>query len=109
MRSPSSSWCTPCARRSTGRLVDRFGSRVLVHAGGLLVGLALIGCSQLSALWQLYLFFGLLAAVGVTAMGWVSGVALVGRWFSRRMGLALGIIGAGIGLERSSAPHPSSF
>jgi MFS family permease len=97
--------CSPLA----GRLVDRFGSRVLVHAGGLLVGLALIGCSQLSALWQLYLFFGLLAAVGVTAMGWVSGVALVGRWFSRRMGLALGIIGAGIGLGTFVGAPPIQF
>src|SRR5437879_3607008 len=42
--------------------------------------------------------FGLFLVALVTAMGWVSGVALVGRWFSRRMGLALGIIGAGIGL-----------
>jgi MFS family permease len=86
--------CSPIS----GRLVDRFGSRALVHGGALLVGLALLGCSQMTALWQLYVCFGLLAAAGVTAMGWVSGVALVGRWFSRRLGLAIGVIGAGIGL-----------
>src|SRR5215212_355181 len=97
--------CSPLA----GRLVDRFGSRALVHVGGLVVGLALLGCSQLSALWQLYLFFGLLAAVGVTAMGWVSAVALVGRWFSRRMGLAVGIIGAGIGLGTFIGAPPIQF
>src|SRR5215208_1853896 len=97
--------CSPLA----GRLVDRFGSRALVHVGGLVVGLALIGCSQLSALWQLYLFFGLLTAVGVTAMGWVSAVALVGRWFSRRMGLAVGIIGAGIGLGTFIGAPPIQF
>ncbi|HLI26300.1 MAG TPA: MFS transporter [Chloroflexota bacterium] len=86
--------CAPLA----GRLVDRFGPRALVHGGGLLAGLGLLGCSQLTALWQLYLCFGVLAAAGVTLMGWVPGVALVGRWFSRRLGLAMGIIGAGIGL-----------
>lgn len=81
-----------------GRLVDRFGPRALVHAGGLLAGLGLLGCSQLTALWQLYLCFGVLAAIGVTLMGWVPGVAIVGHWFSRRLGLAVGIVGAGIGL-----------
>ncbi len=97
--------CSPLA----GRLVDRFGSRALVHGGALLLGAALVGCSQLSALWQLYVYFGLLAAVGVTAMGWVSGVALVGRWFSRRLGLALGIIGAGIGLGTFVGAPPIQF
>ncbi|MBX5491293.1 MAG: MFS transporter [Chloroflexi bacterium] len=86
--------CAPIA----GRLVDRFGPRALVHGGGLLAGLGLLGCSQLTALWQLYVCFGVLAAAGVTLMGWVPSVALVGRWFSHRLGLAMGIIGAGIGL-----------
>src|SRR5215212_1887573 len=86
--------CAPVA----GRLVDRFGPRALVHIGGLLAGLGLLGCSQVTALWQLYLCFGILAATGVTLMGWVPCVALVGHWFSRRLGLAIGIVGAGIGL-----------
>src|SRR5262249_53683695 len=76
--------CSPFA----GRLVDRFGSRALVHGGALLLGGALWGCSQITALWQYYLCFGVLAAMGLAAMGWVAGVALVSRWFSRRMGLA---------------------
>ncbi|HZU07520.1 MAG TPA: MFS transporter [Chloroflexota bacterium] len=86
--------CSPI----TGRLVDRFGPRPLVHLGALLVGLALVGCSQLTARWQLYLFFGVLAAIGVTMMGWVPCITLVGRWFSRRLGLAVGLAGAGIGV-----------
>src|SRR3954451_790446 len=42
-------------------------------------------------------------------MGWVAGVALVGRWFSRRLGLAIGIIGAGIGLGTFVGAPPIQF
>ncbi len=97
--------CSPIV----GRLVDRFGPRPLVHGGALLVGLALVGCSQLTALWQLYLFFGVLAAIGVTVMGWVPCITLVGRWFSRRVGLAVGIAGAGIGLGTFLAAPPLQY
>jgi MFS family permease len=97
--------CSPLA----GRLVDRFGSRALVHGGALLLGAALFGCSRITALWQFYLYFGVLAAAGVTAMGWVAGVALVGRWFSRHLGLAIGIIGAGIGLGTFVGAPPIQF
>ena len=97
--------CSPLA----GRLVDRFGSRPLVHGGALLLGAALWGCSQITALWQFYLCFGVLAAVGLASTGWVAGVALVGRWFSRRLGLAVGIIGSGIGLGTFLAAPPLQF
>src|SRR3954451_12920131 len=42
-------------------------------------------------------------------MGWVAGVALVGRWFSRRLGLAIGIIGAGIGLGTFVGAPPIQY
>ncbi|HEY7060387.1 MAG TPA: MFS transporter [Chloroflexota bacterium] len=94
--------CAPLA----GRLVDRFGSRAMVHGGALLLGAALFACSRITALWQFYLCFGVLAAVGLSAMGWVAGVALMGRWFSRHVGLAVGIIGSGIGLGTFLAAPP---
>ena len=97
--------CSPLV----GRLVDRFGPRPLVHAGALLVGLAMLGCSQLTALWQLYLFFGVLAAAALAVMGWVPCITLIGRWFSRRLGLAVGIAGAGIGLGTFVAAPPLQF
>src|SRR5687768_10701025 len=97
--------CSPIA----GRLADRFGPRPLVHGGALLTGLAFLGCSQLTALWQLYLCYGVLAAIGVTVMGWVPCITLVGRWFSRRVGLAVGIAGAGIGLGTFLAAPPLQY
>ncbi len=97
--------CSPIV----GRLVDRFGPRPLVQVGALLVGAGLLGCSQLTELWQLYLCFGVLSAIGVTVMGWVPCITLVGRWFSRRLGLAVGIAGAGIGVGTFLAAPPIQF
>ena len=81
-----------------GWLADRIGPRRLVVAGGavLAVGLALDG--TITEAWHFYLSFGVLTAVGVAAAGWVPAVVLVQRWFTERVGVALGIVSAGIGV-----------
>ena len=40
-----------------GWLIDRYGPRRLMLAGILMGGIALIGLSQVTALWQFYLFY----------------------------------------------------
>lgn len=51
----------------TGRLTDRWGPRVVLTVGGCLLGCGIMLMSQVSALWQIYLFFGLVAASGMSA------------------------------------------
>jgi MFS family permease len=80
-----SGWCT-----------DRWGPRVVLATGALLMGGGLLLTSRVDALWQLYLSFGLLAAVGMSAV-YVPCSATVVRWFVRRRGFALGIASAGQG------------
>ena len=48
-----------------GALSDRFGTRIVVLAGAVLLGLGLVGASQATSLWQFQLFFGVL--IGVAA------------------------------------------
>src|SRR5437773_10314778 len=48
-----------------GALSDRFGTRIVVLSGSLLLGAGLIGASQATSLWQLQLTFGVL--IGVAA------------------------------------------
>src|SRR6188508_1315259 len=43
-----------------GSLSDRFGTRSVVLAGGLLLGTGLIAASQAATLWQFQLLFGVL-------------------------------------------------
>ena len=81
-----------------GWLCDRLGPRRVIAAGGLLLALGLWADSLVNAPWQLYLAFGGLTAAGVARAGWTPTVVLVQRQLTQRLGLALGIAGAGIGL-----------
>jgi len=87
----------------SGSLVDRFGIRRLVPLGAILLGIALAACSRISTMGQLYLFVGL-SALGSCIMGFVPHTAVVANWFSRRRGLAIGILNAGLVASALLAP-----
>ena len=80
-----------------GRLSDRYGPKITVGVNGFLVGLGMVLCSQIGALWQLYVFSSLLIGVGMGA-AFAPPMALTSRWFVKRRGLALGIVASGIGI-----------
>ncbi len=73
-----------------GRLSDRFGSKWVIIAGGLFFVAGTFLMSQVQSLWQLYVYFGVVLAIGRSATG-VPMVALVTKWFVKRQGLALAI------------------
>jgi MFS family permease len=79
-----------------GYLSDRFGTRVVVVAGGGLLGLGLLLSSQVQELWQLYLTFGVLVGGGVSAF-YVPLTVTAVKWFGARRGLAAAVVSAGIG------------
>jgi MFS family permease len=85
----------------SGRLSDRFGPRIVVTVGGIILGSGYLLMSRISNLWQLYLFYGIIVAVGSSAM-YAPLVAMLARWFFKRRGLMAGIgisgIGFGIGV-----------
>lgn len=82
----------------TGGLLDRFGPRRVVLAGALLLAAGFAASSQLTTLWQFYLFFGVLAAVGFGACGWIAAVTVLQTWFRQRLGTATGVVSAGVGI-----------
>lgn len=78
-----------------GRLMDRFGPR-LVMIGGL--ALTVIGSGAMlimGTLWELYLWWGLVVGIGTGALSIVMGATVANRWFVERRGLVTGILGAG--------------
>jgi len=79
-----------------GRLSDRFGSRTVVTACGLFFGLGYLLLSQIGAIWQLYLCYGVIVAVGMSGC-WAPLVSTVARWFVKRRGLMTGFVASGIG------------
>jgi len=81
----------------TGWTTDRYGPRRIVAIGGFFLGLGLILTSQISAAWQLYLFYGLMGGFGLS-VAFAPLMATVSRWFVSKRGLAIGIVAAGIGM-----------
>ena len=79
-----------------GRLNDRFGPRPILTGCGLFLGLGYLLMSQISTIWQLYLFYGVIVATGVSAF-LVPLLSTVARWFVKRRGLMTGIVIAGTG------------
>ncbi|MEX2224313.1 MAG: MFS transporter, partial [Candidatus Rokuibacteriota bacterium] len=87
----------------TGRLTDRWGPRAVISIGGVLLGLGLISMSRVSALWQPYVCYGLVAALGMST-AYVPCNATVAKWFTRRRGLAIGLASAGGSLGTFALP-----
>jgi OFA family oxalate/formate antiporter-like MFS transporter len=86
-----------------GRLTDRFGSRVVLSACGFFLGSGYMLMSQVNALWQFYLFYGVLVGVGM-GLYWVPLMTVVLRWFDHGRALAIGIVGSGIGVGQLIFP-----
>ena len=80
-----------------GALSDRFGARLVVLAGGVLMGLAMAAASQATALWQFQMLSG--AVVGVAAGSFfVPLTALTAGWFTKHRSLAVSLVSAGLSL-----------
>lgn len=80
-----------------GGLIDRFGPRLVMPLGALLTGGALLLLSRSTALWQFYITFGLIAAVGCSTLHITPMTAVVSEWFVRHRGTAISIVVAGPG------------
>lgn len=80
-----------------GVLFDRIGPRLLFPIGALFIAVGFAACSQMTAIWQLYLFLGVISGLGITSLGVAPHMALVSTWFERRRGLATGLTYAGTG------------
>ena len=86
-----------------GRLTDLWGPRVVIAMGGVFLGVGLAGMSRVSALWHPYLFYGIVAALGMST-AYVPCNATVVKWFVRRRGLALGVATSGGSLGTFALP-----
>ncbi len=79
-----------------GWLVDRFGPRRLIAAGGLLTGFSWILAAHAGSLTTLYLSYGVLGGLG-TGIVYVGVVGQMVGWFPDRRGFAAGVVAAGYG------------
>jgi MFS family permease len=87
----------------SGRLADRIGPRVVIAAGGVLLGAGLLLAAVTQRLWQIYATYSLCVGLGV-GLSYVPAVGAVQRWFIRQRGLASGLAVTGIALGNLLLP-----
>ncbi|WP_420976720.1 MFS transporter [Bacillus vallismortis] len=80
-----------------GRLVDKWGARAVLSWSALLTGISIFLTCFVSSPWQLFLLYGLGVSLGVGGASNVAASVLVVNWFSKKRGLAFGIMEAGFG------------
>jgi oxalate/formate antiporter len=80
-----------------GKLIDRFGPRLLISIGTVMSGLSWVLASQVQSASMLYLTYGVVGGLG-TGIVYVGVVGLMVRWFPDRRGFAAGAVAAGYGM-----------
>jgi MFS family permease len=91
-----------------GRLNDRIGPRKLMTITGLSFGLGYMLMSKLGAVWQWYLFFGVVVGIGLSSVD-VIPLTTTARWFVRRRGIMTGIVKVGTGAGQLAMPLITSM
>ncbi len=87
-----------------GALVDRFGPRAIIMAGGVFVGLGWIGSGLSHSLWGLYISY-ILGGIGAGAVyGACIGHAL--KWFPDHRGLCAGVVAGAYGIGTAATVAP---
>lgn len=79
-----------------GRWIDKFGARIVISLSTLLVGISFFVISFVNEPWQLFVLYAFVS-IGVGGASNVAGTVLVANWFTKKRGLALGILEAGFG------------
>lgn len=77
-----------------GMALDRFSVRVVTAAGSLLLVISLVLTAMVRSVWEFAAVYGVLVPLGLAGTGPVIASGVVARWFSRRRGTALSVLGS---------------
>ena len=91
-----------------GALADRHGPRVMLTVTVAMAGAGFACVAAADALWQLYVFVGVLGGIGMAGFYLLS-TATVSRWFDDRRGLALALVLVGFNLGYITAGPLSAW
>jgi sugar phosphate permease len=90
-----------------GWVIDRFGPRLVMMAGILMAGAALVGLGWATSLSMFYLFY-FFNALGYVCGGPLPNQVLLTRWFDKARGKAMAFAYLGIGLGGAVVPWISN-
>ena len=91
-----------------GTLADRFGTRSVVLAGAILLGLGLVGASRATTLLEFQILFGLVVG-GASGSSFAPLMALVSNWFDKHRSLAVALVSMGLGIGTITVAPGSTF
>lgn len=74
-----------------GRLADRYGPRILMPAGALIVGGTFFALSRVDSLWQLYVLYIIGRATATNTMVGIVPMTAITNWFHEMRGRAVGL------------------
>ena len=77
-----------------GRMVDRYGTRVVIASILAVFGLELVLMSRMNSLWQFYLLYGTGLAVSFSGLMGTAAPAVISNWFLRKRGIAIALLSA---------------
>jgi len=80
-----------------GSVSDRVGPKAVCLVCGSALGLGLLLMSLVKDIWQIYVIYGVLIALGVGGL-FPAVVSTVARWFTDKRGMMIGITTAGLGV-----------
>jgi MFS family permease len=92
----------------TGKYIEKYGPRNITIVGGCLTGLGWILSSFAGSVQWLYLFYGVIAGIGV-GIAYGVPVAVAARWFPDRRGLAVGLTVLGFGFSAVLTANIAGF
>jgi len=78
-----------------GAFIDRFGPKIVIPLGVMVLTSGLVMMSAVSSRFSLYLYYGVFVALGVTLIGMVPTSTIISRWFVKRRATTLGIVHSG--------------
>jgi MFS family permease len=86
------------AAPAIGSMADKYPARALFAAGLVGVGVFYAAISCATAAWQVIALYGLLVPIALNLCTSLTANPLISRWYSRRLGLALGLSSFGVGM-----------
>lgn len=100
--------CYGAASFVAGRLTDRYGPKMVVFFGGLLLGLGFFLTGFIQEKWQLYLTYGVMSGCGAGLI-YLPPVGLAPKWWPDRRALATGVIVLGLGIGSSAMAPVANY
>ena len=91
-----------------GRICDKYGPREILIIGGIVFGAGFMLMSRLTSIWQLYFFYGFIVAMWPDSSS-VLLLSTTARWFTKKRGMASGLVEIGSGLGIMLMPLIASY